>query len=147
MTPEIDPENADLFDGRENGSLHIYLARNPETWHEDKFDMRLDFHADDWFALFVTALGVPLSEFDGRPREWREARIRQVIPEYPALALISDTYVELLFMPDHVLQLRSECSQVKLRSTPPGAVRALRKLIYACDEATKRGFSLLLIGD
>ena len=65
MTPEIDPENADLFDGRENGSLHIYLARNPETWHEDKFDMRLDFHADDWFALFVTALGVPLSEFDG----------------------------------------------------------------------------------
>jgi uncharacterized RmlC-like cupin family protein len=41
----------------------------------------------------------------------------------------------------------SECVQVRTETTDAEAVKALRKLIYACDEAIKRGFCLLLSGD
>jgi hypothetical protein len=147
MRSEIDPENADLFDGRENGSLHIYLARVLDPQSEDAVDLRLDFHAGDWWALFVNVLHVPTSDWIDLPREGQRIEFRQALAEYPMLAQIWDIYDDAGYLPEELPQLRSECLQVKSETTEPEAVKALRKLIYACDEATKRGFGLLLVGD
>ena len=63
------------------------------------------------------------------------------------LGRIESIYDECLFLPDEVTELRGECLKLKSETTQPEAVKALRKLIYACDEATKRGFSLMMSGD
>ena len=145
MKPDVDPENADLFDGRGNGSLHIYLARDPERWHvaEDTVEMRFDFHPDDWHALFVGVLHV---ETLG-PTGWLTQEFRELDTDYPKLGRIWSVYDGCMFFPDELSELRGECLKLKSETTQSEAVKALRKLIYACDEATKRGFSLILIGD
>ena len=47
MGIEIEPQKADLFDGFRNGSLHIYLVRDPDGWRgeprEDAFYMECRF--------------------------------------------------------------------------------------------------------
>jgi hypothetical protein len=168
MNPEIDPEITDLFDGRGNGSLHIHLARDPERWHgaesEDSVDMRLDFHPDDWVALFVDVLHVPVPNEDDLQqlnersryverdevivlREWRRDMFREATSQYPMLGRIWDMYEDAVFRPEELPQLRDECLKLKSETTQPEPLKALRKLLYACDEATKRGFSLMLISD
>ena len=165
MKPDIDPENADLFDGRENGSLHIFLARDPERWQlaEDTVALRFDFHPEDWQALFVGVLQVELDEDDLQelidrnrsvevheilgPDEWQEQKFREATTEYPMLGRIWSVYVECMFSTDELSELRGECVKLKSETTQPEATRALRKLMYACDEAAKRGFSLILSGD
>jgi hypothetical protein len=147
MTSEIDPENADLFDGRENGSLHIFLGRIADPASDGAVDMRLDFHHDDWAALFVGVLDVPTSDWLHLSREAQRIEFRKALPEYPMLAEIWDIYADAAFLPEEVPQLRSECLRVKSETTQPEALKALRKLVYACDEAAKRGFCLLLSSD
>ena len=145
MKPDIDPENADLFDGRENGSLHIFLARDPERWAvaEDTVVVRFDFHPEDWHALFVDVLHAAAQG----PPEWVREEFREATTDYPMLGRIWSVYDECLFFPDDLSELRGECVKLKSETTQPEAVKALRKLIYACDEAAKRGFSLILSGD
>ena len=165
MKPDVDPENADLFDGRGGGSLHIFLARDPERWHvaEDTVALRFDFHPEDWQALFVGVLHVGLDEDDLQqlidrnryvevhetlgPDEWQEQKFREATTEYPMLGRIRSVYDECLFFPDDLSELRGECLKLKSETTQPEAVKALRKLIYACDEAAKQGFSLIMSGD
>ncbi|HEV8368835.1 MAG TPA: hypothetical protein VGQ39_12855 [Pyrinomonadaceae bacterium] len=39
MKLQIDTEDADLFDGFGNGSLHLYLVQDPRNWRgEDRYD-------------------------------------------------------------------------------------------------------------
>lgn len=166
MKPDLDPENADLFDGRENGSLHIFLARDPERWHvaEDTVWMRFDFHPEDWHALFVGVLHVPmlneedLQQLRGRNLyaeaderidrfEWERDLFRDALSEYPMLGRIWTMYEDFVFRLEELPQLRGECLKLKSETTQPEAVKALRKLMYACDEAAKRGFSLILKSD
>ena len=166
MKPDIDPENADLFDGRGNGSLHIYLARDPERWRgaEDTVDMRFDFHPEDWDALFVNVLHVPMLNEDDLQQqhgrnlcveaddyidrfEWERDLFRDALPEYPMLGRIWTMYDDSVFRLEELPPLRGECVKLKSETTQPEAVKALRKLVYACDEAAKRGFSLMLRSD
>jgi len=168
MKADIDPENADLFDGWGNGSLHIYLARDPERRRgaelQDFLDTRLGFNPDDWDALFVNVLHVSmlnaedLQQLHGRNLyveaderidrfEWERDLFRDALPGYPMLGRIWTMYEDFVFRLEELPQLRGECVKLKSETTQPEAVKALRKLIYACDEAAKRGFSLILSGD
>jgi hypothetical protein len=157
MKDEINPENAGLFDGFRNGSLHMYLVRDPKNWHgeslEDGFYMDLDFHYSDWEALYIDVLHFPgwdgyvegddINELQERNRK----KFEQTIPEYPKLARIFDMYEDYEFTPEEIPQLHEESLRVKSKTSNPKAIKALRKLIFACDEASKRGFSLLFICD
>lgn len=157
MKLEIDPENVDLFDGFGNGSLHLHFVRDPENWHgeerRDAFYIELDFHPGDWEALFFDVLHFPgrdkyvegddINELNERNRK----KFEQAIPEYPMLARIFDMYEDYQFTPDELPRLREECLSVKSKTSNPQASRALRKLIFASDEASKRGFYLLFICD
>ena len=147
MKFEVDPENADLFDGRENGSLHIWIAPVADPSSEGAVDLRLDFHEADWGALFVGALRLRTSDSGGLSREGQRVQFRQALPEYPLLGEIWDIYADAAYLAEEVPQLRSECVQLKSETTLPEAVKAVRKLIYACDEAAKRGFCLILSAD
>lgn len=157
MRIESDPTSADLFDGFGNGSLHLYLVRDPDNWHgeesEDAFYMDLDLHFCDWEALFIDELRFPgwdtyvegddVNEFNERNRK----KFEESIPGYPTLNRIFDMYEDYEFAPEELPRLREECLMVKARTSNPKAVKALRKLVLACDEASKRGFSLVFICD
>lgn len=157
MKINISPEDEDIFDGFGNGSLHMCLVRDPKNWRgveqTDGFYMELDFHGSDWDALFIDVLGFPgwdeyvegddVFELHERNRK----KFERTIPEYPMLARIFDMYEDYQFAPDEVLELREECERVKLTTSNPGARKALRKLILASNEATKRGFHLVFSCD
>lgn len=157
MKIEVSPENDDLFDGFENGSLHVYLVRDPEDWRgelrEDAFYMELDFHGSDWDALFIDEFHFPgwdryvegedINELHERNRK----KFEQTIPQYPMLARIFDLYEDYRFTPEEIQRLREECLDAKSKVSNPGAIKALRKLTFACEEASKRGFNLMFICD
>ena len=151
-----DPD-ADLFDGFGNGSLHLYLVRDLKNWRgedrEDAFYLEMDFHASDWQAVFKDVLQVPegddYKEGDnvGELHERNRAKFQRSILEYPMLARIFDMYEDCEYSPAEVKRLWEESLKLKGSLSHPEAVRALRKLIYACDEASERGFSLVFICD
>ena len=157
MKIEPTPENADLFDGFGNGSLHLYFVRNPENWHGedrgDAFYTELDFHARDWDALFIDVLHFPgwdeyaegddIDELHERNRK----KFELTIPAYPKLARLFDMYEDYQFKPEELPLLREECLVVQSTTSNAAALKALRKLIFACDEAARRGCHLLFICD
>lgn len=155
----IDPDNADLFDGFGNGSLHLYVVCTPDWKPYRNGNVRyleLDFHDSDWEALLWKELRAGEVHYEeyGRPDEDYEKivernrkRFQQSISEYPMLARIYDMYEDYLYTPEEITKLRDECLLLKLNLTESNAVKALRKLIYACDEASKAGCNLMFVCD
>ena len=96
MTKVIDPNNADLFDGYGNGSLHLYVVCTPD-WkpyqNGDASYLELDFHFSDWEALSWKALKageIPYEEYiygedNSEIVERNRNKFQQSISEYPML--------------------------------------------------------------
>ena len=157
MKLQIDSEDADLFDGFGNGSLHLYLSQDPGNWRgvdrPEEFYLELDFHLSDWEALFVGILKVP--DYDryvegddiNEHHERNRMKFEQSIPDYPMLSRLFDMYEDYKFDPNELPKLREECERLKLRNSNSEGLRALRKLILAADQASKRGFYLMFICD
>lgn len=151
--PDIE---VDLFDGCGQGSLHICVVRDPAHWDEaqgDRHIERLDLHETDWEAVFYDVLGCSKGEPYVRGEDITEHTERsrryfqQCIPQYPMLGRIFDMYEDYVFTPEEVGRLREECQMVRASTSNPGADKALRKLIYGCDEASKVGGCLLFSCD
>ena len=150
-------EYSDIFDGFGNGSLHIYLADSSYTFGYpatgEAYYIKLDFHFSDWEALFSVALGCP--EYDqhvegedsNECQERNRRRFQQSLPEQQMLSRIFDMYEDYLFSTEEVAQLREECSKLMGVVVHPPAVKALRKLIFACNKASQENRQLLFICD
>jgi len=157
MKLQIASEDADLFDGFGNGSLHLFLTQDPTKCRgvdrPEEFYLELDFHLSDWQALFIGILDVPdydryvegddISELHERNRK----KFEQSIPDYPMLSRLFDMYEDYKFAPNELPKLREECERLKLRTTNTEGLKALRKLIFAADQASQRGFHLMFICD
>jgi hypothetical protein len=78
-------------------------------------------------------------------RERNRRKFERALPEYPLLARIFHMFEDYAFAPDELPKLREECLMVRSKTADREALRALRKLILASNEATKRGFSLMFI--
>ncbi len=63
------------------------------------------------------------------------------------MADIDDMYADYVFNPEEVKMLRQECLNVQKAKINTAADLALRKLIYACDEALKENSYLMFSGD
>ncbi|MES2462803.1 MAG: hypothetical protein V4671_19650, partial [Armatimonadota bacterium] len=126
-------EDIDLFDGFGNGSLHFTVGLSRY--------LELDFHPADWEALFLETLGCPpydpcRPEEDANQCRDRNRRLfRAAILGYPLLGRIYDLYEDALFSSEEVPLLREECERAKNQANHPGGIRALRKLIFAANEA------------
>ena len=157
MKLQIDSTDADLFDGFRNGSLHLHLVYDPANWRgndrDNAFYLELDFHLSDWQALFIGVLKVPdyeryvegddINELHERNRN----KFEKSIPDYPMLSRLFDMYEDYGFSPEELPNLREECETLKLRTTNSEGLKALRKLIFAAREGSKRGFNLMFICD
>ena len=147
-----------VADGRGNGSLHPYAVHDRDNYwkggrHKDDFYIGFDFHIDDWVALFWNTLnaarreeytrGEDIAEFDERYRRRFEASLSQ----YPLLARISGMYEDAAYGAKEVHQLRDECLRVRGSTKVKEGIRALNKLVLACNKASDRGMALLLMAD
>lgn len=158
MTQAIEPNDADLFDGFGNGSLHLYVVCTPgwKPYQDGNVHyLDLDFHGNDWEALLWNALGAGETKYDEYVEgedivefhERNRKKFQQSVPDYPMLARIYDMYEDYLYTPEEITELRSECLRLKTKLTEPNAVKALRKLIYACNEVSKTGCNLMFVCD
>ncbi len=144
--------NEDLK-GATNGSLHIFVVSEAERWRENGRFLEIGFNDSDWEALFLDVLHCPVME----PRaegetyvkhlEQYQKEFQQSIPACPMLGRIWDIYEDVAYTPEEVKQLCEECLKIQVATTSPSALRALRKLIFACDEALKVGQALFLASD
>lgn len=143
----IDPtqEDADLFDGQGHGSLHFIVGRNR--------DLCMDFHPENWEALFMQSLGCP--PFEPSPKKEsleaefkrRRRHFQQALPQYPLLSRIVEMYRDTIYKPEEVSALREECERAKAQIQLGAGIFALRKLIFACDDAFRESKQLWLLSD
>ena len=75
------------------------------------------------------------------------AKFQRAIPAYPLPGRMLDRYESYEYTPEEVKEFREGCTRLKAGISNLRAERALRKLIYACDEAMQRGSSLVFSSD
>jgi hypothetical protein len=137
-------DDSDLFDGFENGSLHICV---------DHIYINLDFHLWDWEALFRDALGAycwnqpPEGLYPEDHDESERRKFIDSLSEFPRLRTIYDMYEDYRFSLEETNELRAECIEVKARVIDEAALKAVRKLIYGCDLAIKTKGDLMFSCD
>jgi hypothetical protein len=151
-----DMENADLFDGFGNGSLHMYVVCSPgwEPYKEgDARYLDLDFHYADWEALFMKALGahawqlLPDGNYPENYDEQQRIKFHESIPEFPHLRTIYDMYEDYSFDIEEAQELRDECTRLKKRLNDELAIKAVRKIIYGCNQAIEAKCNLMFVCD
>jgi hypothetical protein len=110
----------------------------------------------EWIALFRDVLKCPMGIdqpfIPGEDtRVWRERnrlKFQKAIPNYPMLARIWDTFIDVTYEPEEVRQLRDECLQVRaIAASNHLAFEGLSRLISACDESLRLGSGLYLACD
>lgn len=60
---------------------------------------------------------------------------------------IWDTYVDVSYGDEEVKHLQDECIRVRSIAEHSGALEALEKLLFACEEALKENQGLFLVSD
>lgn len=141
--------------GSETGRQQLIVRREPSGEWDNTSDRRLPlfFEGPEWSALFRNVLHT-LDRDQYSPSEaiedWTERQRLQFqnsIVEYPMLARMWDTYIDVRYQPEEIRQLQDECRRVKASTSDAVALRGLNKLLDACDEALKSGCGLYLASD
>lgn len=109
----------------------------------------------EWGALFLDVLKCPDTAdvprlTDEGNEDWQErygAKFQQAIPNYPMLGRIYDTLIYVAYKPEEIGQLRDECLRLQSMTSDEKALSMLKKLIHACDEASKVRSGLLFVPD
>jgi hypothetical protein len=132
----------------------LILKRSMKEWNPSTDRLLGDALLDsEWSALFEAALRSPPIEplRIGEERlAWeqrQEKRFRDALPRYPLLARIWQVYVDAFYANQEMLALRAECLNVERDTSNLVALRALQKLLSACDEAIAKGVGLYLACD
>lgn len=145
----------DIFNGCPNGTLTLSLAKNPDVYNEETDrPLRVCINYEDIEAIEDAAVSGRLKYDDSATPEQRQKTIEEnkktyekFASAYPFVARIKDMYEDYDFAPEEVVKLREECLNLRARKPSAEAERALRKLIYACDEALKDNYHLKFICD
>lgn len=145
----------DIFSGCGNGTLDLSLAKNPNKY-DAKTDraLKICINYDDIFAIQDTVVSgrIDYENLQSNAEyEKADEKNRKVFQEfallYPILGRINDMYQDYVFSPDEIQKLREECLKLKSTNQNAAADLALRKFIFACDEALKDNSFLVLSSD
>ncbi len=155
MTELSKTNESDIFSGCGNGTLDTALVQDPARWNEGAGDRYIGvcFIDEDWESIFRQVLhcseGEPYVEGEDVHQHWERNRrlFQKSIPDYPMLGRIFDMYEDYVFTPTEVGRLRVECLKVKAMAANEAADLGLRKLIYACDEASRESLCLMFVCD
>lgn len=139
----------------ESGRQDLILMRQPGGLFDNKTDHTLGVFlgGPEWSAIFYNELNcqglenfVPGDDIDAWTERHR-LEFQRSIPAYPMLGRIWDTYIDVNYQREEVVQLRDECFKVKSGTTNPLAIQGLDKLLDACEQALKLDLGLHLAAD
>jgi hypothetical protein len=154
----LELEQQFVAEGWGNGALHPHVVHDPINYWagghiESDFYVGFDFHRTDWEALFWKALnaareeeyvqGEDIEEYHERNRR----RFTNSLSMYPLLARMFDMYEDAVYESSEVGPLRDECLKARRSTNHEDAIRAVDKVIFACNKATDCGLGLLFISD
>ncbi len=146
----------DIFGGCGNGVLDLSVAKNPQKWGQDVADRQLkvciNFVDVESIHDVVAPNRVKFCEYkEGEDYQKFVENNRKILEqaffEYPMLGKIDDMYADFVFNSEEAKKLRVECLKLQATKLNTAADLALRKLIYACDEALKENSYLIFSGD
>jgi len=156
MKTDLQKNVSDIFSGCGNGTLSIAISREIDpsgnNWDASRGDRWLDvcINDDDLEAISLAVYNLSFGKpYDGTEnilklrnddRQW----FAKTFPEFQMLGRINYMYEDAYFDAKEVYLLREECVKVKSATNDPAADLGLRKLIYSCDEAMRKGFCLEL---
>lgn len=151
-------ESNQYWDLTMGGSLRIASMRHPEgEWDPSRGDHHLTVEIEpwEWEELFFNVLGAQhweaLVEGEGieNYNKRQELRFAQNLSTkgYEMLGRISDIYQDVAYLPSEVNKLSEECLNIQKETDNAAALSALRKLVFACDDAQATGSGLRLISD
>lgn len=145
----------DIFSGCGNGTLTLSLAKDPNNYNKNTDrGLKICINDEDLTAIQDTVVSgridyrnLQSNEEYQKADEHNRKVFQKFASLYPTLGKIDDMYQDYVFAPEEIRNLREEC--LKLQTTKPNAAAdlALRKLIYACDEALKDNFYLKFSSD
>lgn len=140
-----------------SGNLDIHIIHSSSAEYDvTKGDRPLNvaLEVSEWIALFFRVLHCPepriekadTSSFHERSERYKLI-FQQAIPDYPLLGRVWDVYQDVEYKPQEIEQLRQECLKIKAIADNNIALKGLGKIIFACDEALKKGMGLFLASD
>ncbi len=145
----------DIFSGCGNGTLTLSLAEDPNNYNENTDrGLKICINDEDLAAVQDAVVSGRIDYRNlqsNQEHQKADERNREVFQKfaslYPMLGRIDDLYQDYVFAPGEIHKLREEC--LKLQNAKPSAAAdlALRKFIYACDEASKDNFHLMFLSD
>ena len=156
------PNESSSDEGSEGaGGLAIVAMREPTPVSFDSglsgIDryLHLRLNGDEWVALYRQALRCPdAGQLPRLPNEdleeWSKrygAQFQQAMPAQPMLARIYDRFNYVSYAPDEIEQLRVECVELEASILNEKARFGLKKLIAACNEASRLRVGLLFVPD
>lgn len=145
----------DIFSGCGNGTLGLSVSMDPNNYNlkTDRF-LKICINDADLTAIrdFVISSEMRRENLENsqsfqQANEQSQKTFRKFAAAYPMLGKIDDLYQDYVFNVEEIRRLRGEC--LKLHSQKPVGVAdlALRKFIYACDEALRENFYLMFGSD
>lgn len=145
----------DIFNGCGNGTLTVSLSKNPENYEaETDRGLKVCINYEDLDAIHDVVIPnrtkyeeYKESENYKKIEEENRKLFQKFALKYPMISRIDDMYKDYVFTPQEIVKLREECLTIKSIAVHPSADLALRKLIYACEEALKGEFYLEFSGD
>ena len=102
------------------------------------------------YRVRTVAIGGALSAPNEDLEEWSKryaAQFQQAMPAQPMLARIYDRFNYVSYAPDEIEQLRVECVELEANILNEKARSGLKKLIAACNEASRLRVGLLFVPD
>jgi hypothetical protein len=138
------------------GRLAIQLRRERKEEADNEWTDIGILEGREWLAIFKDVLNCPIGTDEPSPpsgdldEQYERAKLEfeQAIPEYPMLARIWDTYIDVTYEPNEVEKLLAECMKVRsAASSNLIAEQGLDKLINACHGAIESGASIHLSSD
>lgn len=139
------------------GSLRVAVMRNPVgDWDTKQGDrhLNIDIEPDEWEALFFDALDASWADrIEGEDGWAYLERQRKLFGQalsakgYEMLGRIWEIYQDAAYLPSEVGKLREESLSVQKMTDDAAALEALRKILFACDEAQRIDSGIRMLSD
>jgi hypothetical protein len=104
---------------------------------------------EEWGSIWFDELKVDIADYEDWVDRVKNNRTDKyyAISGYPLLSRISDNFMDASYKLEECSALRNECDMAITRSTSHAALRGLKKLASACNEAESSGMSLYFVCD
>jgi hypothetical protein len=134
----------DIFGFSGNGTLHFAVSEDTD-W-KSAISLNSGIGDRDFDAIYASALrSIGLEpvdtsgQYDWEKFETNQKRFASEFPQYPMMVSYQDMYKDYIHGPAEISALLKECRALQQIELSYEADLALRKLMYGCEEAAKKG--------